>query len=58
MTMPRKRADSIVSCFESKTYCRWTTDGHQWSLYPCGCGDTMMLTCENIESEIGVEVTW
>lgn len=57
MTMPRNRADSIVSCFESRTYCRWTTDGHLWSLDLC-CGDTMMLTCANIESESDVEARW
>ncbi len=58
MTMPRNRADAIVSCFWSGTCCRWTTDGHQWGLEPCGCGGEMMLTCANIESELDAEATW
>ena len=56
MTMPRKRADAILSCFESKTECRWTTDGHQWELKPCG--NTTVLNCANLESEFCVETSW
>lgn len=56
MAMPRNRADSIVSCFESKTCCKWFDKDYEWDLKLFG--DAMYLGCRNIESEADVGVVW
>lgn len=45
--MPRDRADAILKCFESRTWCRWTTEGHVYELEPCGAA--MILRCTSGE---------
>ncbi len=54
--IPSKRGESIVSCFESHTYCKWATENFLYELAPYG--DGMVLRCGRIESDIGMEISW
>ena len=51
-----KRGEAIVSCFKSKTYCKWATENYLYELTPWGSG--MVLRCGRIESDIGMEIAW
>ena len=54
--IPIKRAEAIMACFRSHTYCKWATENYLYELAPYG--DGMVLRCGRIESDIGVEIAW
>lgn len=54
--IPSRRADAIVACFKSKTYCKWATENYLYELVPWDAG--MVLRCGRIEDEGAVKITW